>query len=146
MSPSNKIWINLFILRNFKAIRNILIFISLVIILAIISPTYFQRFTMFFSPLVQINRIILLQLKSLWHILVLLSFEIVFVIYSPTQLQRLTSNVFLIHIIIETIFIINIMDLKIGKIYKLQCKIGSGSFGEIYSAININTNEEVWNI
>ncbi|KAJ1737057.1 serine/threonine protein kinase [Coemansia sp. Benny D160-2] len=35
------------------------------------------------------------------------------------------------------------MDLRIGNKYRLGRKIGSGSFGEIYLAVNVVTNEEV---
>jgi serine/threonine protein kinase len=35
------------------------------------------------------------------------------------------------------------MDLKIARKFKLGVKLGSGSFGEIYSGVNINTGEEV---
>ena len=36
-----------------------------------------------------------------------------------------------------------LINLKIAKIYMIKKKIGSGSFGDIYEAINTNTNEEV---
>ncbi|KAJ2773876.1 serine/threonine protein kinase, partial [Coemansia nantahalensis] len=35
------------------------------------------------------------------------------------------------------------MDLRIGNKYRLGRKIGSGSFGDIYLAVNVVTNEEV---
>ncbi|KAJ1997276.1 serine/threonine protein kinase, partial [Coemansia thaxteri] len=35
------------------------------------------------------------------------------------------------------------MDLRIGNKYRLGRKIGSGSFGDIFLAVNIVTNEEV---
>ncbi len=34
------------------------------------------------------------------------------------------------------------MDIRINKEYKLIKKIGSGSFGEIYNALNIRKNVE----
>ena len=36
------------------------------------------------------------------------------------------------------------MNIKIGKIYQINKKIGNGSFGEIYQAVNLKTNEEVF--
>ena len=36
------------------------------------------------------------------------------------------------------------MSIKVGKIYVLQQKIGSGSFGEIFHAINQKTGDEVY--
>ena len=35
------------------------------------------------------------------------------------------------------------MELRVGGKYKLTKKLGSGAFGDIYSGINIKTNEEV---
>ena len=35
------------------------------------------------------------------------------------------------------------MDIRIANKYRLGRKIGGGSFGDIYLAININTGEEV---
>ena len=35
------------------------------------------------------------------------------------------------------------MDLRVGKKYRLGCKIGSGSFGDIYLGTNMTTGEEV---
>ncbi len=34
-------------------------------------------------------------------------------------------------------------DIRIGKKYRLDQKIGSGSFGDIYLGTNVSTNEEV---
>jgi len=35
------------------------------------------------------------------------------------------------------------MELRVGGKYKLTKKLGSGAFGDIYSGINVKTNEEV---
>lgn len=35
------------------------------------------------------------------------------------------------------------MDLKLGGKYKMGKKLGSGAFGEVFSATEINTGEEV---
>jgi serine/threonine protein kinase len=35
------------------------------------------------------------------------------------------------------------MNIKIGKIYQINKKIGNGSFGEIYEATNLKSNELV---
>ena len=34
-------------------------------------------------------------------------------------------------------------DMVINNKWKLQKKVGSGAFGEIYKAVNLQTNEEV---
>lgn len=34
-----------------------------------------------------------------------------------------------------------VMEIRINKIYKLQKKIGSGSFGEIFQVLNTKTNQ-----
>ena len=33
------------------------------------------------------------------------------------------------------------MEFKVGKIYKMNKKIGNGAFGEIYEGQNLNTKE-----
>lgn len=35
------------------------------------------------------------------------------------------------------------MELRVGGKYRLQHKLGSGAFGDIYHGVNIRTNEEV---
>jgi len=35
------------------------------------------------------------------------------------------------------------MEILVSKTWKLNRKIGSGAFGEIYNATNVKTNEEV---
>lgn len=35
------------------------------------------------------------------------------------------------------------MELRVGGKYKLTKKLGNGAFGDIYSGVNIKTNEEV---
>ena len=43
----------------------------------------------------------------------------------------------------NNIFVIADMDIRIANKYRLGRKIGGGSFGDIYLAINISTGEEV---
>lgn len=35
------------------------------------------------------------------------------------------------------------MELRVGGKYKLTKRLGQGAFGDIYSGVNIKTNEEV---
>ena len=35
------------------------------------------------------------------------------------------------------------MELRVGGKYTLSKKLGSGAFGDIYSGVNVKTNEEV---
>lgn len=35
------------------------------------------------------------------------------------------------------------MELRVGGKYKFTKKLGNGAFGDIYSGVNIKTNEEV---
>jgi serine/threonine protein kinase len=35
------------------------------------------------------------------------------------------------------------MELRVARKYRVGPKIGSGSFGEIYAGVNVQTNEEV---
>ena len=35
------------------------------------------------------------------------------------------------------------MEIRVGGKYKIAKKLGRGSFGDIYSGINLKTNEEV---
>jgi serine/threonine protein kinase len=36
-----------------------------------------------------------------------------------------------------------VMELKVGKLFKLTRKLGSGAFGEIFQGVNIKNNIEV---
>ncbi|CAG9334138.1 unnamed protein product [Blepharisma stoltei] len=40
-------------------------------------------------------------------------------------------------------FVINMLDIRVGGRYRIGKKIGSGSFGEIFIGVDIQTNEEV---
>ena len=35
------------------------------------------------------------------------------------------------------------MEIRVGGKYKISKKLGKGAFGDLYSGINIKTNEEV---
>jgi serine/threonine protein kinase len=36
-----------------------------------------------------------------------------------------------------------LMEVRVNKVFRIGCRIGCGTFGEVYCGVNVNTNEEV---